>query len=312
MSLFGTGGVMSLNVFINKEIDVFKEGLRNAKPGQANLIFESILNVFLTLSTEERHAIKVEIVSVYLEFSEFWAKQGNVRETIKYLKEAIKFGSVDFDEIKNNPSFFKLLSLEEFVAFVTQCKLATSYKTILKQHLKYNDVEHKCFPSFTYVGIEDSELTELRNAMKLEKIAGQGNDIDKSFRIMHWLRSMVEHDGNTLPDIQGSSLEILRFARKQRLKLNCKYIATIFKDCLLAIGIRCRILICRPKNILKIDRDHHVINVVYSSDRKKWIWIDPVLAAYVVDEQKQLIGVFDVQQRLINDEYLDINSKANW
>lgn len=58
--------------------------------------------------------------------------------------------------------------------------------------------------------------------------------------------------------------------------------------------------------------DCHVINMVYSKDLKKWIWIDPTFDAYVMDEKGALLGVQEVRERLIKGQPLVLNADANW
>ncbi|MNE09003.1 hypothetical protein D3C80_1016670 [compost metagenome] len=65
-----------------------------------------------------------------------------------------------------------------------------------------------------------------------------------------------------------------------------------------------------PKE-LKFD-DCHVINMVYSNDLKKWIYLDPTHDAYVMDEKGALLSVEEVRERLINGKPLLLNPGANW
>jgi hypothetical protein len=87
-------------------------------------------------------------------------------------------------------------------------------------------------------------------------------------------------------------------------------LATVLKECYLAMGIKSRFITCMPKE-LEFD-DCHVINAVYSNDLGKWIWIDPSFAAYVKDENGVLLGIQEVRERLIDGRPLVLNEDANW
>ena len=76
------------------------------------------------------------------------------------------------------------------------------------------------------------------------------------------------------------------------------------------MGFKSRYVICMPKET-NFD-DCHVINMVYSNDLSKWIWIDPTCDAYVMDENGVLLGIEEVREKLIKDKPLIINPDANW
>jgi hypothetical protein len=58
--------------------------------------------------------------------------------------------------------------------------------------------------------------------------------------------------------------------------------------------------------------DCHVINMVYSNDLKKWIWVDPTSDAYVMNEKGELLSVQEVRERIIHNKPLILNPDANW
>jgi hypothetical protein len=78
------------------------------------------------------------------------------------------------------------------------------------------------------------------------------------------------------------------------------------------MGIKSRFVTCLPKDSLDIDNDCHVINMVYSMQLKKWLWIDPTNDAYVMDEKGELLSIEEVRERLIYDKPLILNPDANW
>ena len=55
-----------------------------------------------------------------------------------------------------------------------------------------------------------------------------------------------------------------------------------------------------------------MICVAWSKSLGKWIWVDPTFAAYVMDENGQLLHPGEVRYRLQNDMPLFINEDANW
>jgi hypothetical protein len=86
--------------------------------------------------------------------------------------------------------------------------------------------------------------------------------------------------------------------------------ATMLNECYLSLGIKSRFVTCMPEET-NFD-DCHVINMVFSNDLQKWIWIDPTFDAYVTDENDNLLGLEEVRERLIHDKPLKLNPDANW
>ena len=65
-----------------------------------------------------------------------------------------------------------------------------------------------------------------------------------------------------------------------------------------------------PKD--SVFQDCHVINLVFSRELKKWLWIDPTNDAYVMNEKGELLDIREVRERLINGKPLILNPEANW
>jgi hypothetical protein len=55
-----------------------------------------------------------------------------------------------------------------------------------------------------------------------------------------------------------------------------------------------------------------VINHVFSGQLGKWVWIDPTYNLYVTDDKGSLLSIFEVREKIINDEEIRINENANW
>ncbi|MEL6719454.1 MAG: transglutaminase domain-containing protein, partial [Bacteroidota bacterium] len=92
--------------------------------------------------------------------------------------------------------------------------------------------------------------------------------------------------------------------------LNCRGLSIALNECYLAMGFKARYMTCMPKD--SIFNDCHVINMVYSNDLDKWIWLDPTHDAYIMNEKGTLLGFSEVRERLINNKPLILNPTANW
>lgn len=180
----------------------------------------------------------------------------------------------------------------------------------LKQAKKYNVKDLRPVPEFTYQDSSNSNLKALRKKYNLDSIAGDAGEIHQMLNLMHWIHNLVEHDGqHNNPEIKNADHMIQACSDGSR-GLNCRGLAISLNECFLAMGFKSRYITGMPKE-LKFD-DCHVINMVYSNDLKKWIYLDPTHDAYVMDEKGVLLSVEEVRERLINGKPLLLNPGANW
>jgi hypothetical protein len=105
---------------------------------------------------------------------------------------------------------------------------------------------------------------------------------------------------------------MITVCKNEKRGLNCRGLAITLNECYLSMGIKSRYVTCLPKDSLGIDNDCHVINMVYSNQAKKWLWIDPTFDAYVMNEKGELLSIEEVRERIVNDKPLILNPEANW
>lgn len=192
----------------------------------------------------------------------------------------------------------------------TQIKYEPSKLDILKGAAAYNGKDQRAVPSFTYQSMNDSNLVALRKGLNLDSIAGTGTETLKILNLLHWIHNLIPHDGQHDNPTVKNAMSLVRTCKMENRGLNCRGLATVLNECYLALGIKSRFVTCMPKD--SVFDDCHVINLVYSIERGKWIWIDPTNNAYVMNERGELLSIEEVRERLINDKTLILNPDANW
>ncbi|WP_160717588.1 transglutaminase-like domain-containing protein [Chitinophaga solisilvae] len=192
----------------------------------------------------------------------------------------------------------------------TRIQAMPPYLDTLKAARKYNYSDKREIPAFTYQSPDDPRLKKIRADLQLDSIAGNGNDASKMINLMQWVHNIIRHDGNSNNPAVKNALAIIDVCRKEDRGVNCRMMATVLNECYLAIGFKSRFVTCMPRP-LKFD-DCHVINMVYSDDLDRWVWMDPTFSAYVMDEKGELLGPKEVRERLINGQPLIVNPDANW
>lgn len=192
----------------------------------------------------------------------------------------------------------------------TRIQYEPSKLDILKQGAEYNYVKKPIPHNFTYQAASSEELIALRTTYKLDSIAGNGSEITQIINLMHWVHDLIPHDGqHGNPDVKNA-MSLIPECKKDNRGLNCRGLAIVLNECYLAMGFPSRHVTCMPKD--SIFDDCHVINMVFSKQLNKWIWMDPTNDAYVQDENGQFLSIEEVRERLISGKPLVLNLDANW
>lgn len=180
----------------------------------------------------------------------------------------------------------------------------------LKKANKYNPSDLRALPEFTYQDSSNAHLRALRKKYNLDSIAGEASEIHQMLNLMHWIHNLVEHDGQHGNPEKMNADDMIRACSDGSRGLNCRGLAISLNECFLALGFKSRYITGMPKE-LEFD-DCHVINMVYSYDLGKWIYLDPTNDAYVMDEKGTLLSIEEVRERLINGKPMILNPGANW
>ncbi|MNK69694.1 Transglutaminase-like superfamily protein [compost metagenome] len=215
-------------------------------------------------------------------------------------------------KIKKNTQFDFVILLNDSIKAYTQIKYkaTTSRLEMLKKAAKYNYSDNRFIPEFSYQPMENPNLMKIRKDLKLDSIAGTGSETSQILNLLHWVHKIIRHDGASYNPAVKNAIDLIKICKTENRGLNCRMMSTILNECYLAMGIKSRYITCMPKET-DFD-DCHVINMVYSNEFKRWIWIDPTFDAYVMNEKGELLGIQEVRERLINGKTLILNPEANW
>jgi len=192
----------------------------------------------------------------------------------------------------------------------TQIKYKPSRLEILKNAGKYDYTDNRFIPKFEYQSADNPNLNKIKQDLKLDSITGKGSELSQIFNLLHWVHNLVKHDGSSNNPTLKNAIDLIKVCKLENRGVNCRMLATILNECYLSMGIKSRYITCMPKET-EFD-DCHVINMVYSKELKKWIWIDPTFDSYVMDEKGNLLGIQEVRERLVKGLPLVLNADANW
>ena len=236
----------------------------------------------------------------------------DVRETsAKKVTFYTDIDSISFDispEVGKTYDFIILLNGKDTAR--TQIKRIESKLEILQGAEEYDYSDNRFIPEFTYQSKDNPNLQRVRQELNLDSIAGKGSELSQIFNLLHWIHNLIRHDGSSDNPDSKNAIDLIKVCKDENRGVNCRMLAMILNECYLSMGIKSRYITCMPKET-QFD-DCHVINMVFSQDLNKWIWIDPTFDAYVMDEKGNLLGIQEVRERLIKGQPLILNADANW
>jgi hypothetical protein len=193
---------------------------------------------------------------------------------------------------------------------LTRVEYTLTYLQELQKDAGYDYNDSRALPSFAYTATTDQNLKTLRTTLKLDSVAGNGSEVSRIINLMRFVHNSIRHNGSADNPAQQNALGIIEACKITKKGVNCRMMATVLNECYLAMGFKSRFITCMPKE-LKYD-DCHVINMVYSESRGKWLWMDPTFEAYVMDKKGNLLSVEEVRERLVSNKPLKLNKDANW
>lgn len=224
-----------------------------------------------------------------------------------YLQAAVSRGYANYYGTTKDTDFDNIRNEQRFQSLLTKLKEVGDYDYLLKKFAGYESGS-QATPGFVYEPA--AELREFRLKYNLDSIAGNGSEVSRIINLMRWAHSVVRHDGNSTNPNDKRADALINVCKTQNRGVNCRMMATILNEAYLAEGFASRFVTCMPKGE-KFD-DCHVINMVYSKDLQKWLWIDPTFEAYVTDEKGNLLSIEEVRTKLIRGEQMTVAPMLNW
>jgi len=275
-------------------------------------LLDSFTHKYHHLTIADQKNYRGYLANDYYNLSCTYALLNNKPKALEYLDSSIKNGYYNYNHMMEDRDLAELRQDAAFKQLVEPTRAIGDYLYILRRAGAYNTADNRVFPAFTYQDASNPNLVALRKGFNLDSIAGGGDEVSKILNLLHWIHNLIPHDGNhNNPEVMNA-MNMIAVCKKESRGLNCRGLATVLNECYLALGIPSRFVTCMPKDSLKIDFDCHVINAVYASSLKKWIWIDPTNDAYVMNENGELLSIEEVRERIINNKPLILNPDANW
>jgi hypothetical protein len=144
-------------------------------------------------------------------------------------------------------------------------------------------------------------LRELRQVYKLDSLSDRTkNEFEKIKAILDWASRQWEHNGFNNPS-NPDALTILKEAHSGK-KFRCVEYGIVASSALNSIGIPARVIGLKTRDVEKVRHGAgHVAAEVYSTELKKWIFIDPQFNVIPVLDDVPLNAI-EFQNAIVNNK----------
>ena len=154
--------------------------------------------------------------------------------------------------------------------------------------------------AFGYESGDDNPLLrQLRVTYDLDGMAGRGTEAERLLSLLTWVHNAVKYDGGPacyMPP-EKNALHILAHPLSAEKGVNCRMMAIVLNEALLALGWRSRFVTCIAHDVS--DPDAHVVVTVFAQTLGRWIMLDPAFNAYLTDGQGRIVGLQEVRAAMI-------------
>ena len=143
-------------------------------------------------------------------------------------------------------------------------------------------------------------LRELRTRYRLDSVAGDGDVIERSLRLLDWLHRHVQHS-NTDLDLEMNSLSLLEhaFDNGKESGINCRMLSTTLVEACLSLGLKARTVEIHP--LSPYDLDQHVVAVVWTGAASRWVMLDPMTGSYFTDPDGTILSPWQLRDRFADE-----------
>lgn len=206
----------------------------------------------------------------------------------------------DFVSLKKDKKFQSLLDIVKERQPLEKLKKANAYKAEAENVI----------PKFEYQPKEHPNLKCVRDYFQLDTIPGKDNELEHIKNLLHFVHDNIRHDGSRMTYCEFDAIDLYNYYKATGNGVNCRMLALTLCDLYLAMGYKARVVTCLPAD--PHDPDCHVINAVWSETMQKWLYIDPTMDAWVMDENGTMLSIAEVRERLIDGRELVLCPTANW
>ena len=306
--------MMEFQVMMSMHDTTYKNFIKDGKYNEAIAPLTTLVNILDTTTICQNTEMSPEMIKAakadYLyDMACCYALTKQKKLALEALGKSVDSGYKRYDNMLNDNDLSSLRKDKKYQALLAVVKDRQPL-SVLKKSAPYAPDSIKMDNPFSYESKDSRSLSMVRDYFKLDSVAGQGDELSKIINLLHFAHDKMRHDGNNRAFAEMDAIDLYNYCKTTGRGINCRQLAISLCEMYLSMGIPARYVTCMPADPL--DFECHVINTVWSDQLQKWLYIDPTMDAWVMDENGTLLSIAEVRERLRNDLPLVLCKTANW
>lgn len=205
-------------------------------------------------------------------------------------------------------SLTKVIVIALIAILFSSCQqFKLSYIGGLKEHAEFESTMPTPDIEFKYSSSNDSNLVYLRQKYNIDSIAGNGSDIEQIINLMYWVHNLAPHAVNPTWPRSLNSLNLIDICINEKKSINCYMHSVILNEVYLSMGYYSRFIHLWYTH----SGESHVVNSVFVPSLNKWVMMDSDFGAYCMDENKNILNIPEIRDRLVNKQEILFNDDLN-
>jgi len=306
--------MMEFQVVMAMHDTTYKNFIKDGKYKEAIAPLTTLISILDTTTICQETEMSPEMIKAakadYLyDLACCYALTKQKKQALEALGKSVDSGYKRYDNMVNDNDLSSLRKDKKYQALLAAVKDRQPL-SVLKKSAPYAKDSVKMENPFSYESKDSKCLSVVREYFKLDSVAGQGDELSKIINLLHFAHDNIRHDGGNRAFAEMDAIDLYNYCKTTGKGVNCRQLAISLCEMYLSMGIPARYVTCMPADPL--DYECHVINSVWSEQLQKWLYIDPTMDAWVMDENGMMLSIAEVRDRLRNDLPLVLCETANW
>lgn len=301
---------------IESNYNLFRELAHSGKYKEALEPIQNLVNLMDTTTIYEhegsvitKEAINTQKGVYQYDLACCYARLNNKKAALEALEQSVNNGYNNYDNMVNDDDLKSLRKDKKYQRLLSMVEERKPI-VVLRKSNAYNMEDKTEIPSFAYQPKEHPNLQLVREYFQLDTIPGKDNELEHIKNLLHFAHDNIRHDGSNRTVCEYDAIDLYNYYHATGKGVNCRMMAISLCDMYLAMGYKARVVTCLPAD--PYDYECHVINTVWSETLHKWLYIDPTMDAWVMDENGTMLSIAEVRERLIDKRPLVLCETANW
>ena len=194
----------------------------------------------------------------------------------------------------------------------------TRFQSTAEQVISYDFAEKKIEILYDFTASEYAELIRKYHFEELLPLS----DAEKVRWLLKWVNTHVRHRGNYDNSDVQDALTLLEICcgkdfdgncdnEADRARgVNCLALSIILCECLLAVGVKARVVYMMPWAV--DDGDNHVVVEAFVTEWNKWVMLDATYGSYCVNEAGVVLNLGEMRVCICRGEDYSFSEGMNY